>query len=141
MTIDYYSSGANAMISLKDAEARYDDLKLKTKAEVDADKFEGLQTELLGIKIPSPICITSTSFHGLAHFEAETATCRAANTSSTPFMLSNWANTPVEVIGKECPNSLKMFQIYMSKVPEVNEDLWRRVRKSGFKIMLLTTDT
>jgi hypothetical protein len=37
MTIDYYSSGANAMISLKDAEARYDDLKLKTKAEVDAD--------------------------------------------------------------------------------------------------------
>jgi len=29
----------------------------------------------------------------------------------------------------------------MSKVPEVNEDLWKRVRESGFKIMFLTTDT
>jgi len=29
----------------------------------------------------------------------------------------------------------------MSKVPEVNEDLWKRVRESGVKIMFLTTDT
>jgi hypothetical protein len=29
----------------------------------------------------------------------------------------------------------------MSKVPGVNEDLWSRVRNSGYKIMALTTDT
>lgn len=77
----------------------------------------------------------------MAHPDGEAATARAANTSSTPIMLSNWANTPLEVFASSCPNSLKMFQIYMSKVPEVNEDLWKRVRESGFKIMFLTTDT
>lgn len=29
----------------------------------------------------------------------------------------------------------------MSKVPEVNEDIWKRVKESGFKLMFLTTDT
>jgi len=77
----------------------------------------------------------------MAHPDGEAATARAANTSATPFMLSSWSNTPLEVVANECPNSLKMFQIYMSKVPEVNEDLWKRVRESGYKIMFLTTDT
>lgn len=56
-------------------------------------------------------------------------------------MLSNWATTKLETVAHHAPDNLKMFQIYMSKIPEVNEDLWGRVRDSGFKIMLLTTDT
>jgi len=47
--IDYYRSGANAMISLQDSEAAFDKYKLKTKAQVDPDKFEGLATEIMGI--------------------------------------------------------------------------------------------
>jgi (S)-2-hydroxy-acid oxidase len=129
------------MISLQDSEAAFDKYKLKTKAQVDPDKFEGLATEIMGIKTPSPIWISSTAFHRMAHPDGEAATARAANTSATPFMLSSWSNTPLEVVANECPNSLKMFQIYMSKVPEVNEDLWKRVRESGYKIMFLTTDT
>jgi isopentenyl diphosphate isomerase/L-lactate dehydrogenase-like FMN-dependent dehydrogenase len=34
-----------------------------------------------------------------------------------------------------------MFQIYMSKREDVNKDLWKRVKESGFTAMLLTTDT
>jgi len=40
--LDYYRSGANAMISLHDAEAAFDKYKLKTRAQVDQDRFEGL---------------------------------------------------------------------------------------------------
>ena len=129
------------MISLQDAEAAFEKYKLKTRAQIDIDKFEGLSTEILGEKVPSPIWISSTAFHKMAHPDGEAATARAANTSSTPIMMSNWANTPLEEFASSCPKSLKMFQIYMSKVPEVNEDLWKRVRESGFKIMFLTTDT
>ena len=77
----------------------------------------------------------------MAHPEGEVATAKAANTSSTPVMLSNWATTQIEDFAAACPNSLKMFQIYISKVSEVNEDLWKRVKESGVKIMFLTTDT
>jgi isopentenyl diphosphate isomerase/L-lactate dehydrogenase-like FMN-dependent dehydrogenase len=34
---------------------------------VDPDKFEGLETEVMGIKIPSPICVASTAFHKMAN--------------------------------------------------------------------------
>lgn len=97
------------MISLHDAEAAFDKYKLKTRAQVDQDRFEGLQTVILGEKVPSPIWISSTAFHKMAHPEGEVATAKAANTSSTPVMLSNWANTQIEEFASSCPNSLKMF--------------------------------
>jgi isopentenyl diphosphate isomerase/L-lactate dehydrogenase-like FMN-dependent dehydrogenase len=75
---DYYYSAANAEISLKDGEAQFDKLKLKQAAEVDPDKFEGLETETMGIKIPSPICIAATAFHKMAHPQGEEASAKAA---------------------------------------------------------------
>lgn len=56
-------------------------------------------------------------------------------------MLSSWSTTPLEDVAKEAPNSLKIFQIYLSKIPDVNKDLWRRIRESGYKALGLTTDT
>lgn len=97
------------MISLRDAEQAFDNYKLKTRAQIDQDKFDGLQTELFGEKVPSPIWISSTAFHKMAHPEGEVATAKAANTSSTPVMLSNWATTQIEDFAAACPNSLKMF--------------------------------
>ena len=95
---DYYYSAANAMVSLRDSEAQFDRLKLKQAAGVDPDKFEGLQTDTLGIKIPSPICIAATAFHRMAHPDGEEATAKAAHKTQTPMMLSNWASTPLEVV-------------------------------------------
>lgn len=77
----------------------------------------------------------------MAHWQGEEATAKAAHATNTPMMLSNWASTSLETVAGHCPDNLKLFQIYMSKLPEVNEDLWKRVRESGFKVMLLTTDT
>jgi (S)-2-hydroxy-acid oxidase len=138
---DYYRSGANGMVSLKDSELAFDRIQLKGKAVVDSSKFEGTQTEVMGIKVPSPIFIASTAFHRMASVEGECDSSAAANKSKTPFMLSSWATTKAEDVAKSCPDSLKLFQIYMSKIPEVNVDIWRRVRESGFKILALTTDT
>jgi isopentenyl diphosphate isomerase/L-lactate dehydrogenase-like FMN-dependent dehydrogenase len=86
------------MVSLRDSEAQFDRLKLKQAAGVDPDKFEGLQTETMGIKIPSPICIAATAFHRMAHPDGEEATAKAAHKTQTPMMLSNWASTPLEVV-------------------------------------------
>ncbi len=66
---------------------------------------------------------------------------KAASKTNTPMMLSNWSSTVLEEVAAANPNSLKFFQIYMSKVTEVNVDLWKRVREAGFKVMMLTTDT
>jgi len=71
----------------------------------------------------------------------ECDTARACNNTKTPMVLSSWATTANEEIGKEAPDAHKVFQIYMSKIPDVNYDIWARVKKSGFKALALTCDT
>ena len=44
-------------------------------------------------------------------------------------------------MAKNAPGSLKFFQIYLSKVPEVNKDLWTRVKNAGYSALALTIDT
>ena len=56
-------------------------------------------------------------------------------------VLSSWATSNLEQVGSVAPDSLKIFQIYMSKDSEVNADLWKRVKDQGFSAMALTTDT
>ena len=139
---DYYFAGANGMLTLNSTRAAFDRIKLKRAAEVDVRKFEGTQTTVMGIKVNSPVMIASTAFHRMAHPDGEIATAKAAEAFyQTALSLSNWATTANEEFGKAAPNCLKMFQIYMSKREEVNKDLWKRVKDSGFTAMLLTTDT
>jgi len=52
----------------------------------------------------------------MADVDGELASAAAANKSKTPFMLSSWANTSIEDVAKVCPDSLKMYQVYMSKI-------------------------
>jgi len=57
----------------------------------------------------------------MAHPDGECATAAACNNfNNTPVVLSSWANSTAEDIGKFAPDSLKVFQIYLSKLPEVN---------------------
>ena len=114
---------------------------MKTSCFVDEKQWKGTSTSILGTTIDSPICITSTAFQRMANPDGEIATARACNKTKTPLVLSSWATSLNEDVGKAAPDSMKIYQIYLSKVPEVNADIWARVRNSGFKALALTTDT
>jgi len=139
---DYYRAGANAAVTLDENISKFRDIRLKTSAFADPTKFQGLSTTILGHKVSSPICVASTAFQKMTHAEGELAMARGSEASNhTPFMLSSWSTTPLEDVAREAPNSLKLFQIYLSKIPDVNKDLWRRVKEAGYKGLGLTTDT
>ena len=78
---DYFNSGANDEASLKMQEDAFKAIKLKKRAFVDPTKWQGMETSILGTKIQSPICVTSTAFQRMAHPEGECATARACNAS------------------------------------------------------------
>lgn len=59
---DYFNSGANDEISLNEQFQVFKDIKLKQANFVDATKWQGTETTILGTKISSPICMTSTAF-------------------------------------------------------------------------------
>ena len=78
----------------------------------------------------------------MANPEGECATARACEKMhNTPVVMSSWATTANEEFGQNAPNTTKVFQIYLSKIPEVNFDIWNRVKKSGFSALAMTTDT
>ena len=57
----------------------------------------------------------------MAHPDGELATARAANAyNATTLKLSSWSTTTLEEVAAQAPDSLKVFQIYLSKIPEVN---------------------
>lgn len=137
----YFNSGANDEVSLKAQRAAFDSIKLKSRIFVDEKKWQGTGTTIMGKKIDSPICITSTAFQRMAHPEGEVATAKACGNMNTPMVLSSWATSTAEEIGEAAPEIPKVYQIYLSKLPEVNKDIWARVKKSGFTALALTTDT
>ena len=67
------------MITLRDSPQAFLEFKLKPAAEVDESLFEGLKTSFLGQEINTPLGISSTAFHRMAHPDGEEATARAAN--------------------------------------------------------------
>lgn len=88
----------------------------------------------MGNKVKTPICIASTAFHKMAHPDGELATARAAQAYlNTSIKLSSWSTTPLEEVAAQAPDSLKFMQIYLSKIPEVNKDLFMRVKNAGYK--------
>lgn len=60
---------------------------------------------------------------------------------NTPILLSSWSTTPIEEVADVSKSTVKIFQMYLSKVDDVNIDLWKRVKEAGFKAIALTTDT
>lgn len=59
---DYFNSGANDEVTLNGTFDAYREIKLKQATFVDDSKWKGTETEILGKKIESPICMTSTAF-------------------------------------------------------------------------------
>jgi len=77
----------------------------------------------------------------MATASGEEASAKACNKTKTPLVLSSWATTSNEVIGAAAPDTVKVYQVYPSKIHAVNADIWARVKNSGFSALALTTDT
>lgn len=74
---DYYASGSNDMITLRENRDAYSRLRILPRILVDVSKIN-TETTILGDKVASPICIAPTAMQQMAHPEGERATARAA---------------------------------------------------------------
>jgi 4-hydroxymandelate oxidase len=59
---DYFNSGANDQVSLREQYDAFKNIKLKKRIFVDESQWKGTETTILGAPIKSPICMTSTAF-------------------------------------------------------------------------------
>lgn len=77
-SLDYYASGSNDMITLKDNRNAYSRIQLIPRILRDVSKIN-TTTNILGEAVSSPIAIAPTAMQQMAHADGEAATARAAS--------------------------------------------------------------
>ncbi len=74
---DYYASGSNDMITLRENREAFSRLRLMPRVLVDVSKIN-TETTILGVKVASPICVAPTAMQKMAHPDGELATSKAS---------------------------------------------------------------
>lgn len=136
--LDYYSSGANDELTLRENRAAFQRLKLRPRVLVDVSRVD-TRTELLGLPLDSPIGIAPSAFHGLAHPEAELATARAAAGLGSLLTLSTFSNTPVEGVAQAARGRM-WYQLYLYTDREFSAELIGRAEAAGARALVFTVD-
>ena len=135
---DYYASGANDEITLRENHAAYERIKLKPRVLIDTSKRD-LTTNVRGQSVTMPILVAPTAFHRMAYPEGEVATGRAAGKAGTIMMLSTLSTSSIEEVMSEATGPM-WFQLYVYRDREATLSLVRRAESAGCKAIALTVD-
>jgi 4-hydroxymandelate oxidase len=136
---DYYRSGADAEVTLRENRAAFDRLAIHYRVFVDVSAPK-LGVRILGRDLPHPILVAPTAYHCLACPDGEKATARAAAAGGALMVVSTLATTLLEDVAAAATGP-KWFQLYVHKDRDLTKDLVGRAEASGYEAIVLTADT
>jgi 4-hydroxymandelate oxidase len=135
---DYYASGANDEITLRENRAAYERITLLPHMLVDVSVRQ-MGTTVLGEPVSMPILIAPTAFQGLAHSEGEVGTAKAAGAAKTLMTLSTVSTFSIEEVLAVATGPV-WFQLYVFKDRAISASLVKRAEAAGCKAIVLTVD-
>ncbi len=135
---DYYASGAQDEVTLRDNRAAYERLSLAYRVLVDVSRRD-LATTVFGQPVSMPVLVAPTAFHRLATADGELATVRAAGAAGTVMILSTLSTTSIEEVVAAASGPV-WFQLYVYKDRKATEGLVRRAEAAGCRALVLTVD-
>ncbi len=98
-----------------------------------------LSAPLLGADMPLPIGVAPVGMSGLIWPDAERLLARSAAKAGLPFTLSTVAAQTPETIGP-LAGEHAWFQLYPPRDQTIRLDMLERVKRAGFKVLVLTLD-
>ncbi len=135
---DYYASGAEDEVTLRQNRAAFERLSIAYRVMVDVSRRD-TATSVLGHPVAMPVITAPTAFHRLACPDGELATARAAGAAGTIMILSTLSNTPVEDVVAAASGPV-WFQLYIYKDRKASEGVVRRAEAAGCQALVLTVD-
>ena len=138
MAYDYYASGANDEITLRENRAAYERIALLPRMLVDVS-VRDMSTTVLGEPVSMPILIAPTALPGLAHPEGEIATTKAASAAKTLITLATLSTTSIEEAMAAATGPV-WFQLYVFRDRRISASLVQRAEAAGCKSVVLTVD-
>ena len=138
MAYDYYASGANDEVTLRENRAAYERITLLPRMLVDVSA-RNMGTAVLGERVSMPILIAPVALPGLAHPEGEIATVKAASAAKTLTILATLSTTSIEDAMAAASGPV-WFQLYVFRDWAITASLVQRAETAGCKAVVLTVD-
>jgi len=136
---DYYAGGAEAEVTLHEADAAWRSWRLRPRVLRGLTGVE-LGTTLLGSEVRTPIGVAPWAYQALAHPDGEVGCARGAAAVGALMTVSTSASTPLADVAAVEPQSPKWFQLYRRHSPAFTDDLARRAADAGYRALVLTVD-
>lgn len=158
---NYYASGAGDDRSVHDNVAAFRCIHLIPRCLLRDISSVSTQTTLRHVgRLSFPALIAPMALQRLAHRDGEIGAAVAAKRHGIPYIVSSFATTPLEDIGKATttmvrsafdqtgngetfvptPSTSLLFQLYLFKDRAVSARLLRRAVAAGYKLIVLTVD-
>ncbi len=135
---NYYQSGSDDEVTLRDNHAAFERIRLRPRMLVDVRTCD-MRTTMLGTPVRMPILIAPTAFHCLAHPEGECATAQAAGRAGALMVVSTSSTRSLEDIAKVAGGPL-WFQLYVHDYQSA-EELVHRATAAGYRALVVTVDS
>jgi len=132
----YYAGGSGAQVTLGEAEAAWQALRLRPRVLRDVSVVDTSVT-LLGTRLRTPVLCAPSAAHALAHPDAERATARGVADAGSLLVLSTRASVPVQELEPPGP---WWWQAYVVKDRGLTRERARRAAAAGARAVVLTGD-
>jgi len=137
---DYLAGGAGDEVSLRDAIAAWDRVRLRPRVLRDVSTVD-TSTKVLGTTVGSPIMVVPTAFHRLAHDGGEEETARGASAAGALMVVATRATSPPEEVAAAAPGAPRWYQVYILRQRGHTARMVERAAAAGFTALVLTGDT
>ncbi|MGQ7260398.1 alpha-hydroxy acid oxidase [Vreelandella sp. V005] len=115
----------------------FDDYRFLPKAFVNVSQID-LHTELYGKRYAVPFGIAPMGISALSTYQGDLVLARAAAKRNLPMIMSGSSLVPMEDVAKV--EGADWFQAYLPGTPEGIEALLARIKRAGFKKLVVTLD-
>ncbi|TKA11879.1 alpha-hydroxy acid oxidase [Actinacidiphila oryziradicis] len=141
---DFFAGGAGDEMALGENRGAFRRLALLPRV-LRGNEPRDTAVTLLGDRAATPVIVSPTAFHRLAHPDGELATARATAAAGTILIASMASTTAVGEITAAAreihPDAAVWFQLYLQPDHAVTTELVRRAEKAGCTALVVTVDS
>lgn len=138
LVFDFIDGGVDGEEGLVQNLAAFRRYRLLPRYLTGADSIDQ-STTLFGREYSSPFGIAPMGLLGMFRPEADLMLARAAQKMRVPYVMSSASSDSLEAAMAIAPD-VTWFQLYLTRREEINEDLVRRARDAGVKVLVVTVD-
>lgn len=140
---DYVAGGASGEDTVRANREAFYRWRIVPRMLRDVSRRD-LSVELFGSQLPAPVILGPVGVQGILHSEGEVASARAAASLGLPFALSTASSRTIEEVAQaadSAASSLRWFQLYWGKNPDLTASMLQRAERAGYKALVVTLDT